>query len=514
MHATVRIILFGVIIMVLAAGAWLIFQPDDKARSADQELSTDTNEPEVDTDEFFWGTEGQGVVEGSATKEKETDIINAVLGTRYVKIRLTQPVDARGNTIGSGFGPEITSLPVAGSKVVNYDEVAAYFEKNGWSMVPMISPRMGPGPVKGSLDGGSPLREGKDITEEDMDNYAAFVEWFVGRYKDKADIRFVELANAPSFSWPGTSEQLLMLNNKAYEKVKSAHPEIMMGTPGFEYFNDVVHGSFSDQIAREIANIEYFLDKKNNAKFDFWAFHGYAARSSLEYIYPPTKTAEHYTYIGIPGILEIRKRLDANGWQDREIIDTEHIGIMSTDTKITAEADKLNAAYLGQSLLLKRTVGVGDGPAMAGTISLKVLPKGSGHKGGDSGDSLYGCLNSDGTATEAVRSVGLLWSMLDGYDYAGHVSGEFDSEDQVWIEKFTSRDNKELYIFFKPFEHTKGQKLALDGRTAQHELTLSQVPSTVLLTTLGGEEKILEPARTIKIHAENALQFLEITIEQ
>ena len=442
------------------------------------ELSSDNG---VDADGFLWGTE---VYPNQLTSTE--DILSNTLKTRYLKIRLQTTFFLEDKFTSTVCMPS----PLNCQSRYDMDEIAKMFKENSWSMMPMFSHNPGD----------------NDITEEDILHYVNFVEWFVSRYKDDANIKYVELVNAPGSTWKGTDKQLLELNNKAYERLKSKYPDLMIGTPGFEYFNDVP----ADTEFSRTSMLEYFLDETNGAKFDFWAFHGYSTvilgESSGIYPYPPTKTALYNKYAGIEGILEIRKKLDENGWQDREIIDTEHIGISSHKPFISDEEDKLNAAYTVQELLLKRTLQNNGQFVLAGILPLKIIPRGGKT---NIGEFSWGSLNSDGSETKTVKAVALLLSKLNEYKYSSHLSGEFDNENQAWVEKF-SAGNKELYIFFKPFKYQSGKSIQFDNEVLNYNLKLRKKPTSAILTDINGIITSIAPTETITLNAENPPKFLEV----
>lgn len=429
----------------------------------------------IDADGIIWGTEVLGKY-----IENVKNVVNNTLKTKYVKIRSTDIIHTKD---GKTFTPDGCLLSLSNCvEKVYLDSVVKSFKDNNWSMIPMLS-----------HDSGD-----TNITSSDIDNYVNFVDWFVSRYKMDANIKYVELYNAPFMDWKGTKEQLLELNNKTYERIKSKFPDIIMGTPGFEYMFD------NSSSANEIQQIEYFLDKANGAKFDFWAFHGYPLTAiGFKGIAPPTKTATNNKYGGISGILEIRKKLDANGWQSRLIIDTEHIGIAANQS-FSSRVDNLDAAYMPQQLLLKRTLKNGGKFILSGIVNLKIYPRGS------IGEIAWGSLNSDNSLTKTVKSVSILLSKLNQYNYSSHISGEFDNENQAWIEKFTQDANKELYIFFKPFKYKSGQSISLDNEILNYTLNLTKTPSKITLTDIDGKISNPSSSNAIILKAVNAPQYLEV----
>jgi len=462
----------------------------------------------VDADGFIWGTEGNvntaDVDNLPSTASAARDAINATLKTEYVKFRISTAFFSTtdgGLTYSAGY-----CLPKASQCSVsfNMDEVAALYQANGWSMVPMLR-----------------IDETQTITTALIDDYVNFVDWFVGRYKTTASIRMIELVNSPHpgtdnwSTWKGTNAQLVELTNKTYDRIKSKYPDVAVGTPGFEYWVDSTTGSDG----AFVSVIEYFLDKNNGAKFDFWAFHGYAMRArtgqTMVGPYPPTMTPVMNRYANVPGILNIRAAMDANGWQDRRIIDTEHDNITAPGWSITAESDALDAAYAVQELVLKRTLQSGGIPVLSGALPLKMAIRATTGTPSCSGSTTCGeaglsSLNADGSVTLHVKAMALLWSKLKEYPYAGHVSGAFDNEGRAWVEKFGS-DKKELYIFFKPFKFVSGQKMSLDGETLSYTLNLGRVPASVILTDINGSTSPVMPSQGLILAAGNTPKFLEVT---
>lgn len=446
------------------------------------QASADLSNNSFDADRFLWGTEI-----GNPSEQNNENAVSSALKTKYIKYRLQ---DISFTEDGKTFTPSgcLPSLNQCFAKI-DLDSIAAVFKANGWSMIPMLSIEQ-----SGAVF----------ITSSVIDNYVNFVDWFVSRYKNEANIKYIELINNPDIrTWKGTKKQLLEANNKAYERIKNKFPDILVGSPGFEYWMD---DREDNNMQFVLPLIEYFLEPANGAKFDFWAFHGYptAVINGAFSFYPPTKTAISNKYAGIRGIIEIRKKLDANGWQDRPIVDIEHVNaIYKLTPNISSDQDRLESAYTIQELVLKKTLKYNNKFALYGIIPLKIRPRTS-----RTGETILGSLNSDSSFTKIVKSTALLWSKLNEYQYSSHISGEFDNENQVWVEKFAS-GNKELYIFFKPFKYKDGKAIALDNEILNYSLSLGKIPFKVTLTDISGNISNPAPDSIIILKASNEPQFLE-----
>lgn len=433
---------------------------------------------------FLWGTEGQvgdgenfdETTEFSSALVKNTiAAINDTLRIKYVKFRIWTVSDHQ----------------LAPSYI---DEVVKVFKTNGWSMVPMFT--RDPGDTS--------------VTVDEMTEYANLVVSFLDKHKSNANIQFIEQQNAPQDNWPDTSAKLLQISNTVYEKIKAKHPDVFVGTPGFEYsaadyYKNAIYNPKGDKASEQF---EYFLDKKNGAKFDFWAFHGYPIwqASPGRSFHSPTRIAEGNIYAGIPGILEIRKKLNANGWQNRPMIDTEHVPIPQGPF-LSNKEDALNAAYILQDLTIRRALKLENKPALAGVISLKIIAR------GESGERSWGSLNSDGSLSKTVKAFGLLLSKLKNYHHNSRVSGQFGDDNQAWVEKFKNK-NKELYIFFKPFKDSAEKPIQLDEETLDYSLVLQKMPQSVKLTNINGSVTKLVATKTLTLSAENAPKFLEVVYKK
>lgn len=449
--------------------------PTTTPPATNQQTQTSYGDNSVDADGFLWGTETYPNI---ISQTRGT--INETLKIKYVKIRIQLPMVTKD---GKTFTAKIC-MPSQSDCKKQYDLDAAVklFKENNWSIIPMLS--------HDSND--------KNIDSSDIDNYVNFADWLVSRYKNDAKIKYVELINSPASWWSGTEQQLLDLSNKTYDRIKNKYPDVMVGTPGFEYWNDVAG-------EKAMRQLEYFLDKNNGAKFDFLAFHGYPltilGKTSA---YPPTQKAKYNKIAGVNGLLDIREKLNENGWGDRLIIDTEHTGLLPTKSSYTENEYATDAAFMVQELLLKKTLRFNNKSVLAGVFSFKIASR------GNIGEFIWASLKADGAITPAVKAVGILLSKFNEYNYSSHISGTWDAEDTPWVEKFTSGSNKELYIFFKPFKYVSGKEISLDNETLNYTLNLTKTPKSITLTDIDGKTSSVTASKTVTLQAVNAPKYLEI----
>lgn len=449
-----------------------------------------------DADGIIWGTETYPSLSDASdmtdTIKAQNEAINNVLKEKNIKYRLYVASCMKED----GVFTADCALPSLSNPIFrfNLDETVKVFKENSWSMMPMIS------------------YCSCDIKDSDkyMSNYVAFVDWFVDRYKEDANIRYLELENCPNAGGSGAGSTQLdykllpKVQNKVYDAVKSKHPEILIGTPGFEYWLDEPDSSM-------VTQLEYFLD--NNPKFDFWAFHPYPLaiwdNSKNLLLFPPTCSATENKYAGIPGILEIRKRLDEKGWGDRMIMDTEHdiVG----PSRLTDPMDEAGAALGVQELILKRALKKDGRFVLSGIFALKIGERPDNMN--DPGDFSFGSLNSDGSITKHLKAMANLISRLNEYRYAGHISGDYNDENIVWVEKLYA-DKKELYVIFKPFPCKASNPILLDGMTIEYTLKLSRKPSSVKIIDMYGNSEKLSATQSIDLQATNKPQYVEVTYKE
>lgn len=286
-----------------------------------------------------------------------------------------------------------------------------------------------------------------------------------------------------------TLPQLVQFQNQTYDRIKNKHPEILIGSHGFECGEDT----------ETLDMIKYFLDKNNGVKFDYWAFHGYLDNNGN----PIMKSSN--SYCRISGYNAVRNKMDENGWQNRLMIDTEHV-LSNGGADIDPNLDKIEAIKYVQELVLKKGLKDKDNkPLLSGITPLKMFER------GNAGEGIWGSLFHDGSLTKSINATGKLLSMLKKYHHVSRINGAFgDNTEQVWIEKFQSSNGKELYIFFKPLISSVAPN-EIDQKPLIYNLTLSQMPTAVTITSIDGSVTNSNVNQTITLDVINSPQYLEIT---
>ena len=150
-------------------------------------------------------------------------------------------------------------------------------------------------------------------------------------------------------------------------------------------------------------------------------------------------------------------------------------------------------AFTLQELLLKRTLKYDGKFVLTGLMPLKIAPRGQRE------ELAWASLNPDGSLTRTVKAVRLLWSKLKDYRYDSHINGEFNNENQVWVEKFIAK-NSELYIYFKPFHYQNGRSIKLENETIRYRLLLRENPASIILTDINGKT-FMTPSQTVELEA-------------
>lgn len=450
-------IIILIIVSLVIIGAVLFFLNDSETKEPNiPKIKTDNT---IDAEGLIWGTEIELMKSGGdSSYYKLVDVINNVLKLKNIKIRVNAGESRDKNNFCTNFGCS------------DLEKTAEIFHENNWSMMPMFLYH--------------PVSENA-VLDEEITEYSEFIIWFLDNFKNSANIKKIELINAPGIGkiWEKSEEDLYTFSKETYEKVKEKYPNVLIGTPGFEYFNDLPISNEQKSVKQAV----YFMENPN---FDFWAFHGYSIIGKCGKT-PPTKKSEFNKYAGINEIKNVKSQIG-----NIPIIDTE----FTFGKNAVGTNDKLSAAYIVQSAVLKKSIAKSSG--LAGVMPLKIRCYSQ-----EQGDDQWASLNTDCSATKTLNSFGILLDKLKIFKYNSHVSGKWDDENTAWIEKFTSSD-KELYIFFKPFKCNNG--INFDNEIKTYELKLNSVPKSVKLIDILGNEKTLQPSKTISLKSENTPQYLEI----
>jgi len=464
---------------------------------------------DYDADGLIIGTETLAVWDGSSQEEidEAVDVINNVLKTKNVKWRVEQFLMERDES-GNFLPYRCMRFADECSVKSDMDEVVELFKENGWNLYPIFSQM-------------NNKENPRTLNDEYINDYANWIKWFLDRYYNEVNIVYIEPGNNPSKNWgpfahewedfegmDETYELLVKQQNLVYERIKSKYPDLIITSPGFEFHYDAssVEGDWA------VGMLEYFLDSSSGAKYDGLAIHGFPPIVEKETDCPggclggfcrgiPTRIPTYNQYTGVYGTRELRKKLDEEGWADREIYHTEnwlHIPENGPNT----EQDKLIAAFYVQDFLLRKTLQHNGKAVLSGINSMLI----SRISGGD----IEGSLLLDGSVTFHVESIAFLWEKLREYNYDSRKSGKFGSG-EVWVEKFKT-GNKELYVFFKPFKCETPH--SFDGETVDFELSLDKMPSNATLYDIHGDQiGKIELGQTITLEAENSPQYLEVNYE-
>ena len=489
--------------------------PEDKLTGL--KLKSACRDRDYDADGLIIGTESMAFWFNNQGEIVESiDVINNVLNIKNVKLRVDQfkmTKDENGR-----FLPYFCRLDLKTNRKncelgkYDLDKIIDAYVKNGWNLYPMF----------GQQNQFSSNR--RTFNDEIMKEYVEFIEWFLDRYYMKVNIPYIEPGNNPANNWregKGSSTQLIEQQNIVYDRIKRKYPDLIITSPGFEFHSD--DGKKDDWANNLLAA---FLNKDNGAKFDALAIHGFPptrknkpvksssglrkndCRNGFCY-YPPTIKTVYNKYAGIAGILELRKKLDDNGWHDRKIFDTEHwLNLPKNRGNIiySEEQDDQVAAVSIQDFLLRKTLKHNGQFVLSGINTILIGRRGS------LPIKRQGSLMPDGSVTKHLKAMSFFWAKLCEYYYDMRLSGEFDKAKKAWVEKFKT-ENKELYIFFKPFEFEigKNEPFGFDGEILKFELELDKKPTRLTLIDMYGKEKTLSPQQHVTLEITNAPRYLEVT---
>lgn len=360
------------------------------------------------------------------------------------------------------------------------DRIAASAQSRGISLIPMF------------LSSDYYL-EGK---QTDAPAFANFVHSYVYRYKDIAKIEYVEFQNEPNQfndgtgwkgeipvpkgSWQGTAEQLVAVDNAAYEKLKAAFPSLTVGSAGF---------ISESNLALDLYTM-YFLNRYFAAqpKFDVFMYHYYPKNSS--YAQGDSSSALASGWHVFEGY---RSLLEQMGYGAKPIFVAE--GYVDTPflrdgIKVWNWVDEDMASVLWVEGFL-RVLASSNASNVTGHVF-------SGAWGIDSSVTLE---DATGYKRKQYYVVKLLLESLRRFPiYSRKIAGAAN-DGGFWIEEFKDAQGKRLWVCLNPilyqtrndlqvppvtsYTWTFPQSVTLDVSPAA-AVTISTTSGTQLVTTAGG----------------------------
>lgn len=363
------------------------------------------------------------------------------LGARYLKIGilwdLVEPDDGRFIWISDMKKDRARARrprdfgPARGGRNFDYDYIAALSQKYNISVIPTF------------------LRSRMPERETNSGKYAAFVYAFVKRYKKSMNIDYIEFQNEPNSGndgsgngrhWKGTAESLVRVNNAAYDKIKSAYPDIRIGTAGFISGSKTMINKYTAKFYEE-----YF---KSKPKFDVFMLHEYP--KNMNYT-QGTKEGDLASQFHI--FKTYRKMLNSYGYADKPILVSE-----GYEDKPFRKYTKLSMDWMDEeeaSVLFVESYVFTMMNSEKQNIIGKVI---SGVRTGINQN--IGLVDAvSGRKRAQYYVIKEMISLLKRYPiYSKHIAGEINS-DAFWIEEFMNKNGKKLWIAFNPIIYNTDDEL-------------------------------------------------------
>ncbi|MBI3377972.1 MAG: cellulase family glycosylhydrolase [Nitrospirae bacterium] len=357
--------------------------------------------------------------EEAKSKNKETyfQIAND-LGLNYVKIVVPQ------DTINPSNSEWRWKTSLGGIEF-DFDEIAKFANQYGISIIPMFAP------------------SANFSRQKDAESFAEFVYRFIARYKDKMNIKYTESQNEPNpgndgsgasnslpGSYNGTAENLVKLDNAAYEKIKAAFPDIMVGSPGF-----IGESKNQSKLYTEKFYQAYF---KAKPKFDVFMYHDYP--KSFGYV-QGTKAGDLASEYNL--YETYRALLKKYGYGDKPILISE--GFMDTPYLKNGRRDW---GYLDEdeaSILWVEGYVMAFSNASKNNVTGKIIT-------GISRTAKIGLIDSKtGAKRKQYYVVKNLIALFKKYPvHSRHLFGEIN-QSGYWLEEFKNTNGKKMWVAFNPF---------------------------------------------------------------
>jgi hypothetical protein len=268
----------------------------------------------------------------------------------------------------------------------------------------------------------------------------------------------------------------VVINNDVYERVKREYPDIPVGTPGFEFWEE--QGTLSEDCLRG------FFGHDPRPRFDVFAFHPYPPhllpREDDEFV-PLCTTCSHQENPltdQLQAVEKIRSLLEEAGYHDVSILDTEAFGYVFG----AVEGDESKrAVWTAQRYVLSRSL-VHDGffhLTYSNFYNAGLQPFDFGLWGSDwqPRETLSAYL----VTTKAIRE-------FPGY--LGRLSGT-QGESEVWVEVFINENSERLFVLFNP-QSDAGEVLSqaeyvLSGLTPDAQVRIRRLDGTTRYETTSNQ---------------------------
>lgn len=362
-----------------------------------------------------------------------------------------------------------------------------------------------PDPSKSECIG--PINRWGQFRSPDPSEYAEYVFTVVDKLiKNSVVVRYIELDNEISNlndgykSWNCfiniTAKQIKEIENAAYDRVKFEYPYIMISSTTFSFPG--IGAGHSGQIEKEIEKdkktrnsfIKAYFEDTPKPKFDFLGLHETVSGSGNPYTmwHKPANAGYEYNFGSYHDAYNIwRKILDSYGYRDKPILNLESPVILKGKqsaeviqkivfARANASSTKLMGIIISQlSGSKKFTEGRREEAISIGLARLQDdLKLNEGYYG------LYTVLN-----------------ILSNYPISeGKIIGEIGSQ-RPWVEKFSNRGEKRLYVAFIPYQ-----------------IGFNKPQTLTLRIGADKEAKLTKPDTSTKIMKSNSDGFIIVTVDE
>ncbi|MDH4215429.1 MAG: Ig-like domain-containing protein [Gallionella sp.] len=329
------------------------------------------------------------------------------------------------------------------------DQVAAYAEANGLSIIPFLPQEGTPLWAQNRTPAVNPssCAQGLTFITKDANYYANYVRQFVSRYKSRMFIRYIELENEPNAIclWPDTAQFLAQTDNAAFAAVKGVDPAIRVCSASFHQPQGfpMDASGYPTNLPGDHAYSEQFLKDyltHLDKGFDCFSLHDYGRIGFTETdpVYPYSSQYDLES--------NYRTILDQYGFQNTSIVYTE----CPHEPSMFGGNENYAAAQLAQGYLLSHAKGIAQGRFC------QAITKGPTNVG-------YGVTDLSGATPvyyAGYYTFQTLRKVMTNYPkHAQHVAG-LVNDNGYWVEKFTDAAGvKSVYAAFVPirFDTAKGR---------------------------------------------------------